>query len=317
LTGTRGAFTLVELLVVIAIIGVLIGLLLPAVQKVRQTANLVACSNNQRQLAIALHDYHGVKKAFPPNGSVTFYWAIRPYLEQATNDGSQPVKTFVCPARRTASANFCDYAGFMPAYAYPKININCPGQQQTGDHSYTYTCTYDLGAPMYLAPVLGLDQPVRMTDIKAGTSNTPMLTDKFVSARDYAGFQNPADVAWNDPGQGTKTYYSYSTRPYHTTSSYTSGGVTTTYTYDETQLVLGSLVTLHGTNTRRSGTSFSQDRYGFYSYGTTYYANMGSNHTYGYQPVAYADGSVRNQTYVLYGSWLIQGNSYTNTLIQY
>ena len=82
-------FTLVELLVVIAIIGVLVALLLPAVQAAREAARRSQCTNNLRQMGIALHNYHDVHLAFPinymPRASSTYSWmqGILPYIEQA------------------------------------------------------------------------------------------------------------------------------------------------------------------------------------------------------------------------------------------
>src|ERR1051325_315140 len=77
----RAGFTLIELLVVIAIIGVLIGLLLPAVQKVREAANRTKCENSLKQIALACHTYHDSYLNFP-GGGPTFFVPLLPYLEQ-------------------------------------------------------------------------------------------------------------------------------------------------------------------------------------------------------------------------------------------
>jgi len=125
----RHGFSLIELLVVTAIIAVIIGLLLPAVQKVREAAARAACSNNLHQLAIAVHSYHDANKVFPSNGPDDTHfqapiggnyrnWSwlaeILPYVEQGplynqlgipnstlnANPAAiaQPVKAFLCPS---------------------------------------------------------------------------------------------------------------------------------------------------------------------------------------------------------------------------
>jgi prepilin-type N-terminal cleavage/methylation domain-containing protein len=116
------AFTLVELLVVIAIIGILIALLLPAVQAARESARRSQCANNLKQIGLATHNYHDVKNALPPvriaggSGLATYFVLILPYMEQQNAyelwnvnqryaDQSAPARqaqiaSYFCPSRR-------------------------------------------------------------------------------------------------------------------------------------------------------------------------------------------------------------------------
>src|SRR5713101_11636 len=139
------AFTLIELLVVIAIIGVLIALLLPAVQKVREAANRVSCSNNLKQMALAVHNHHDVFKSMPTAGEPNYYnwnrtlkgtvpasgaqqswgwmYQILPFVEQDN------LWRYFEPDTNTADLQF---QGDYFILAHPPSIYNCPSRRPGG-----------------------------------------------------------------------------------------------------------------------------------------------------------------------------------------
>src|SRR5438105_5092071 len=147
---TRAGFTLIELLVVIAIIAILIGLLVPAVQKVREAANRSTCQNNLKQLALAMHNYHGAYKKFPKDAyggiegkggppawqlweNFSANYKLLPYIEQTglfnqfgfTGPYTAYINGANAPMQQTLSIFICPSAR---AYRRPNFNTwNGPG----------------------------------------------------------------------------------------------------------------------------------------------------------------------------------------------
>jgi prepilin-type N-terminal cleavage/methylation domain-containing protein len=220
-----GAFTLVELLVVIAIIGVLVALLLPAVQSARESARRMTCQNNLKQIALATHHYHDSYVFLPPASTATTlagssgFAAVLPYLEQSnlytlydfSKGNSDPVNLQVVSQR--IKTYLCPTCFFLRKVPNPDCDANsrAPG---------TYAFSTNSGDPWGVAngAIANANTlQTRLAQITDGTSNTFLAGESHWGFRDYLFTSGPCN------GQ-VRGGFSYWSSPYPLATAFTTRG---------------------------------------------------------------------------------------------
>jgi prepilin-type N-terminal cleavage/methylation domain-containing protein/prepilin-type processing-associated H-X9-DG protein len=173
----RKGFTLIELLVVIAIIAILIGLLLPAVQKVREAAARAQCQNNLKQIGLAMHNYHDTYKRLPAGGDALGFSAhayLLPYLEQ--NNLYVTINFTVSP---TAAANSVPAGTPLQAFVCPSDPQNSLPAGQGGNN---YVWNYGSDMLFFSSQTGGVfmfgNTKVTLQGITDGTSNTAAFSER-------------------------------------------------------------------------------------------------------------------------------------------
>jgi len=214
---TAKGFTLIELLVVIAIIAILIGLLLPAVQKVREAAARMQSANNLKQLALGAHNHHDSIGVLPDWGSnynvwpgptntatgvaQTGGWAfeILPYIEQSaivsnwvvgTNNNGYGVKVFMDPGRGRTPVDANGYARTdyaLNVYPYEGGHPNSPTDSGSTGNSWAGNARHN---------------PLTLVNITDGTSNTILIGEKAIASTNYAANSPSWDEGVFNGGMG-------------------------------------------------------------------------------------------------------------------
>ncbi len=215
-------FTLVELLVVIAIIGILIALLLPAVQAAREAARRTQCTNNAKQLGLALHNYHDQNKSLPPayqfdkkdlanadtSDNFRANWLILclPFMEQQALYGSFDLTQYISGPKNLGPRGVVIPGLLCPSDGNNRVRYEGPANRENGNwargnYGAQGEITYNRQSAFtnsLFGGVMGMSQALKLGDILDGTSNTMMVAEirAGVSERDRRG-------AWAMGGPGS------------------------------------------------------------------------------------------------------------------
>jgi prepilin-type N-terminal cleavage/methylation domain-containing protein len=234
----RRGFTLIELLVVIAIIAILIALLVPAVQKVREASSRTRCQNNLKQMGLAFHSHHDMHKVFPSGGrhwsetarimngpgspatwqKQSWGWAyqILPFIEQkdlwqdASDDrvGGTPIPIYSCPSSRPATIyNYSGYKRFMMDYS------GNTGKFMDPDNAIGKN-TFD--GPIVPSQNYGAKLKRRLRDITDGTAMTLLIGEKYLTKSQTAQQTSCSEDqgyvdGWDNDSVASAISFSYNT----------------------------------------------------------------------------------------------------------
>lgn len=187
----RPAFTLIEVLVVIAILAVLVGLLLPAIQVVREAANRTQCQRQLKQMALAAHTYHDAYHKFPTASSSTYVSAFALLLPML--EGENLTRKYDSSKSPTDPANLAVTTVPVPTFLCPSM-IPPQVRQSTALSSYAVCIgsNYAWGTgPDNGLIVRGQFGSVKIGDVKDGLSNTLMIGEMGFQLRDYTFTSGP------------------------------------------------------------------------------------------------------------------------------
>jgi len=210
---SRTGFTLIELLVVIAIIAILIGLLLPAVQKVREAAARLKCQNNLKQIGLASHNFHDSYQFLPPafigdnseglNGWATWGALLLPYIEQTAQYNLWDIR-YLASEQPAAAVQTQVKIYHCPSRPEPVLSVNDfrPGGASLTDYAASFgthaAYTASTGAIIPNLPNVAMDSSGRVYitkwssqtnfgSIADGTSNTTMFGEKSIRPNSLRG----------------------------------------------------------------------------------------------------------------------------------